>query len=197
MSDIVTLSVENDFNGNFIAEYISQFTDYVNNSGQVVPTMLYVSSFSGDEIICQFSDVLSGAEDTAVHTLAGSFVYVEPILYNVADTFIPKVTDINTTSYTRIAPYFYPGTNSISTIQALIFIGNKDSGATNYSVRLEDITHSQTICEETFTNNTEGFNVISSVSNIPETNSLLEVQVKISGGDSSTYAHINSISLAI
>ncbi len=196
MTTTPVLSLEEDFNGNFQPEYFNQFTEYVNNSGQINATMEYILSFSEDDIVCQFDGEVTPSEEILLKALASNFVYVEPIYYNSYDTFVPRQADFNLTSYQKVASYPYPGTTTAASIQALIVVSNKDSGVTNYTIRLEDVTHSLTICEATFTNNVETTNTLATISNLPSSKSIFEIQIKKTGGTGSDYAHIQSISVA-
>jgi hypothetical protein len=68
-----------------------------------------------------------------------------------------------------------------------------DSSITDYTVRLYDPTNNNVICSSTLTNVNEMITDLGSISNLPQNDTQLEVQVKVTGGTGKVYAYINSI----
>jgi hypothetical protein len=80
-----------------------------------------------------------------------------------------------------------------SPLTKICFVSYKDANVTNYSIRIFNKTNDQIIAEKICTNTSEEINVITSISNLPLTTSIFEVQIKKTGGNPSQYVYLESV----
>lgn len=118
-----------------------------------------------------------------------------PIVFSNIINCVPKNTKTNNTTYVREDLFVYEGSNISGELKKIVAFGYKDSGVTNFSIKIYDKTNNLIIAENTFTDSSENFLDITPLSNIPTTRSLIEILIKKTGGTISDYAHIENISL--
>lgn len=103
-----------------------------------------------------------------------------------------RETSFKNAVYTSMARYAYQGSIKEGDITKITCIAYKDSGITNYSVRLFDSTHNKVLAENTFTNNTEEIIELTPISNIPDKPAILDLQIKKTGGTNIQKVYIDN-----
>ena len=73
--------------------------------------------------------------------------------------------------------------------------GYMDAALSSYSACLYDPINDQVLAEQVLTNTVSGIQDLGTITNLPSADTLLEFQVKIVGGSSGNYAHVESIFL--
>jgi hypothetical protein len=101
----------------------------------------------------------------------------------------------NNTVYKRVASFEYPGTLFIAPISSIVALCYCDVGVTNYYIRAVNVADSTIMCEGVFNNTTETSVSLDSITNLPLTNSTIELQIKKTGGSSKTYVYIDSVTI--
>jgi hypothetical protein len=105
-----------------------------------------------------------------------------------------KFTSTKNASYTAMYAFTYTG-SEINTIDKLTLLSYMDAGITSYDVRLFDVTHSTVITSANYSNTTQAIKTISSVSNLPTTDSIFEVQARKNGGSANSLIYIDDITI--
>lgn len=147
-----------------------------------------------DQVIIIFDDEICPKELMQLNAL---------IIAHVPDTSKPKENyytvyprndSVRTSSYKAIGSFKYGGSNSVGTIDYIETISNIDLGVTSYSVRIYDKTNNQILAEKTgMTNVVEEVQDLGEISNVPVETSVLEIQLKRTGGTEYDYAYIDSV----
>jgi len=169
----------------------------INNNTTINSTNLCTSIDTSDvnNIIMNFSSALSNPDQVnALVAILGNYVFVESVItYSNLLNITLSVIKVNTPVYYRIASFIYTGSDSLGSIKQIYMSSYMDTGATSYSVRINDFTNNNVIDENTFTNTSEDITVLVPINNIPVGTALIEVLAKVAGDDSNTYAYINSV----
>ena len=189
MSSTYTKSIASDFGGSFSPR---QFHDEIENDVTITTNLIGINT-TGDAVDIIFSSALSGAEETQLNSLISSYSYQQMFETKNIVTVNPKVESVNTDSYRRIMVYIYPG-NVYNTINNIKVVSYMDSGITSYDIQIRNATNGTTIVTKNLTNTTEQINDLGTLSNIPNSEARLEISVKKTGGNSSKYVYIESIS---
>lgn len=92
-------------------------------------------------------------------------------------------------TYEVIITLTVPG-ESVNPVENIKLLSYKDNGITSYDIRIYDATNNQIISETNFSNNLLEINTISNLSNLPSTESIIEIQTKKNGGNNSKNVHI-------
>ncbi|QKF94442.1 hypothetical protein QKU48_gp0984 [Fadolivirus algeromassiliense] len=135
----------------------------------------------GDAIEIIFTNELNDEQKVILNTLVTQWDNLTPITYNQIVPISLKANGISNTIYKRYGVYGYLGSKYIGEIKKISIVSYMDN-ATNYSVRIYDVTNSKIIVESVFTNKTEMMLDMGQLSNIPETASVIEIQIKKTGG---------------
>ena len=150
---------------------------------------------TGDNIDIIFDRDLTPDEHIALDNLVTSHINTDPkkkqIFYNIT----PKKSDITTkNSYTQVSIFKYGGSNIIGPINYIEIISNKDPDVTSYDVRVINIKTGDIIAEKTeMTNNSLEIHDLGTISNIPTTAGIFELQAKKIGESRKSSIHIESI----
>lgn len=86
----------------------------------------------------------------------------------------------NIGSYARIATFIFRG--DIFTINNVKFVGYMDSNVSSYDVRIINSSNTDILAEQTFSNTAEQVNTIATISNIPISETVLEIHAKKNSG---------------
>lgn len=78
-------------------------------------------------------------------------------------------------------------------IDSISIMSRLDGSVTSYDVRVFDVTHNNILATANFNNASFQLNDMGTISNIPEEESLLEVQIKKNGGDGRV--HLSEITI--
>lgn len=85
--------------------------------------------------------------------------------------------------YEVIMSLTIPGENT-NAIQSINVLSYKTSNITSYDIKIYDATNNNTIAESNFSNNNLTNNNMGTLTNLPSTESIIEVQAKKNGGNS-------------
>lgn len=184
-----TKSKATDFGGNLKT---GKFHKEIVAEGGIAPTLLRVDTVD-DVVDIVFDAALSGGEQTTLTTLIGNHDHTVPVTYNNVSKISLKNETISTSTYKRFGTFIYPGSNHTGTIAKICGIGHMDIGVTSYSIKVDDKTNGTTIAVNTFTDTTEGFINLGTVSNIPTEEAMIEICVKKTGGTGNKKAYLDSI----
>lgn len=140
--------------------------------------------------------VISPTSDNQVLSLdstdpkGAKFIDVKNILPTQAFKAHAAISDrTNSTTYETLIRLTVPGENTAS-VQSIDVVSFKDSGASSYDVRV--MTKSgDVIAEANFTNNDDVINDMGTLNNLPANKTQIEIQVKKTGGNNNTYAHLS------
>jgi hypothetical protein len=111
-------------------------------------------------------------------------------------SFSPLQISTTNSSYERVIAFTYAGSAELGAITEFCIIAYKDAAPTNYQVRCVNLSAASVVLfEGTFTNTTEGIQTITSISNVPTTKSLLEIQVRRVGGGSTTKVYLSGLTV--
>ena len=148
----------------------------------------------GDAIEITFDGTLSGEDAVKLHNIVTNWDNNTVIKYDkVINTSLSSMNGIVNTLYKRCGVYGYDGITTVGRIKKITIVGYKDSGVTNYSVRIFDVTNSETIVEATFDNETENVLDMGILNNIPNDSAIIEIQIKKSGGTNAQKSYVSNI----
>lgn len=167
------------------------------NENESISDCLYIDTVD-DNIYLYFPLMLSDAEITILESIMAAHVPPPPSLTLLSAVVIPTNLDrTNNTTYTKFCTYTYLGTIRESPLKSIYVVGHMDSGVTDYSIRILDITNNLVIVEQTFTNTAESSLDLGVLSNIPVNQAILEMQIRKSGGNNSKRVYVNSLALYV
>jgi len=185
MPTTYTKSLSSDFGGSLKSE---QFHEEIVASS-IVPALNAVNT-TGDVVDIVFASALSGAEQTTLDTLITNHTPdTTPELNNKRIVSVRNRGSTDAT-YKVYGKFTFPG----STNASVKTISRMQAGATDYSIKIYDFTNDQTITENTYTNVPAAINNVV-CSNVPASEAIWEVQVKVSSPGSDKKMHINSVSV--
>lgn len=186
MTKIFNYSVGSDFDGNFNP---GQFFHEIESSN--IEKRCFHSKQDGDSVEIVFETDLSGSEETILNSLVSSHI----IRYNFETppfTFQPVV--VKSTTWKQVLSFYINGTNNSQIIQEVKLYSKQQNGGSNYKVRLYDVTNSKTIFEETYTNTSFTSHNITSFSNHPDEEAILELHMKSGSRNKKCYLNACKIS---
>lgn len=141
--------------------------------------LVAVSPESDDLLVVSNSGTSSG-----VGWINGSPNTPITVLLNVSTSLI-------SIGYEKVAEFTYIP-SEYGTITSIKVISFRNSGATSYDVRLMDVTNSNTIADENFTNTNLELHDLT-LSNLPSNIATIEIQLQSNGGLLNNAANIKGI----
>ena len=192
MATKYTYSIINDF-GNHIN--ISNFDKEVRNEPTITTATFTRIETLGDEVYVWFDGPITSGEQIilaniiANHDSTPSFV-IDCIMQ-------VKILQQKTTNtiYTAVGNIIYPGASIMSSIRKIKSISYMDSDVTSYDLICRDLTANQTIAEITFNNTGIQINDWGALSNVPSTESIIEISARKTGGGADSAIYVNNVSL--
>lgn len=97
-------------------------------------------------------------------------------------------------TYTTLYAFIYPGAD-VGTLEKISVISYMDAGPTSYDIQIYDVTHSNAIATQNFSNTTPAINTITSFSNIPNSDSIIEVRAKKNGVSVLTNVYVEDLNV--
>ena len=175
-----------------MAEYTYLITDFTNG---INPSQFHMEILASnitvdvvgitchdDDVHIAFESNISGSEQTTLDTLVANHVPSTSKPKNKFYTICPKTTTITSTNYFAVGSSVYRGSANIGPIDYIEIIANKDSLATSYDLRVVNKSTGDVIASKTGNTNTSLTAIdLGTISNIPENNTLLEIQVRKNG----------------
>lgn len=134
-------------------------------------------SFTGDTFYLSFSITLSSGQQSALTTIINEHTATTDPVGDTVLAYRLASTTFGSTSYQSCGSFEFPGRN-IDTLTNIHVLASANSG--NYSIRVFDITNSNTIAEATFTNTVDALNDLGTISNEPYGPAIIDVQIKVS-----------------
>jgi len=148
----------------------------------------------GDAIDITFSEQLSSQDAVKLHNIITEWDSNTLIEYNKVNSItLSTASGTVSTSYRRAGVYGYDGSSTVGKLKKITIVGYRDDGAVSYSVRVFDINNSETIAEATFNNNSDDVMDMGTLNNIPDESTVLEIQVKKTGGTIAHKAYISTM----
>jgi len=147
---------------------------------------------SGNNVNIIFESALDGAEQTVLSSVVSNH---KPIVNNDFRNITFNPSEKEDTVYSLVVPFYYGGSRAEGSINEFTIVSNMDPTLSSYSVRVFDVSSKLTLAEETFSNTNLGANTLSSVSNVPEDETMLELHAKITGLSGKVY--IQSAKLSV
>lgn len=173
-----TKSYATDFSSQLVNHQLQEVIEADTN---ITTTILRVDR-TGDVVDIVFESEPSVGEKTLIDAHIAS--HSSMITEEPDDQFvmIPKKDYYNNKTYTRFLSFEYIGSNikRITGISVKSYVQKSDS---TYSILVEDDSGGNTIAENTFTNMTEQYNVLTPLSSIPSTTANITFSVKSPGKD--------------
>lgn len=179
MTTTYTKSLPSDFSGNLHGEQLKKEI----NSTIITPNCIVVKN-TGDDVDIIFESALSAGQQTTLDNLISNHSPNNNTPKNNLFTYTPRTTYSSSLVYQRVGgPFKYQGSDNVGNIDYIEVVAYKDALPTSYDVRIYDSTNGTVLAESTgLTNTDEQIIDLGTISNIPSGPSLLEVQVKQSGG---------------
>lgn len=141
----------------------------------------------GDMIALTFSSELSESEMTIVNNIFQT--RDNPVIRGDKIITIYPMINIKATTYQIFSRF--PFRNwKITNIEVSGFM---DPTIMSYTVRVYDPTNDQILAQKTLTNTVASVSDIGTISNLPNGNVELEIQAKITGGQTGKYVYIESV----
>lgn len=191
MASTYTYSLSSDFGGNLRISHLH--LDVIAEAG-ITPTLTRID-MEGDNVDIVFDSALSAGEQTTLNNVVSAYTYVTPVNYDNTIKFNIKNRETSNTSYTREDTLIYEGSNNTGDIKKILAVGYMDSGVTNFSIKINDKTNNNIIAENSFTDTTESILELTPISNVPTERSILELQIKKTGGAGSKKCYVDSVTL--
>ena len=186
-----TYSIANPSHFNGTEPNLNQLETEITNSS--IATAISHSGRTDDAVDIVFDSQISAGDQTTLTGLVSAHTPVVITPYTILGTITPRNTEFNNTSYIRIGSFTYPGTNYSDSITKISSIAYKDSGVTNYSIRVYDSKNDAEIASGTFSNTLEEVCDLTNISNLPSGVGKFEVHIKKTGGQGNKKVHIDSI----
>jgi hypothetical protein len=150
-----------------------------------------------DLLSIMFDIALTSSEISSLNSLILAHVALLTSQTNIDNTTIENITcNINTngnnsTVYKKIGVYLYIGSiyKNISKICAVSYTDK----ASSYSIRVYDVTNKKVICEGIFNNSTSDLQNLGTISNLPKTKSIFEIQSKTTNKSATAFCELITI----
>jgi len=148
-------------------------------------------SLRGSKLVIHFQSVLNIDEETNLVSTISTHNpnYTEEIAEQAVNLEV-RVPNVGLLNYQTVTEYLYPGSVHGLKIKSLKLLTTLQGGS-SYNVRFVDITNGNELKSGSFSNTTESIISLSNLTNIPTTESVLEIQVKVLTG----IVNIKNISL--
>jgi hypothetical protein len=189
MTESYSISDPSHFNG--IIPHLVHLQEEIQSSS-IVTQISHITRL-GDNVDIVFSSSISASEKTTLDGLVSAHNPENYTEYYTIGLVTPRNNEFSQKDYKRIGTFIYSGTNTSPEITRISAVSYQDSGITNYSIRIYDDKTHNTIASGTFTNETEDICVLENITNLSNTESVLEIQVKKTGGNGNMKVHIDSV----
>lgn len=158
-----------------------------------IETPLVSTNPYGDAIEITFSGTLSSQEGVKLHNIITEWDSNTLVKYNKVDSITLSSLSGASGSHKRVGIYGYDGAATVGELKKITLVGYKDFGITSYCVRIFDINNSKIIAEAMFNNNSDDVMDMGPLSNIPDEPTVLEIQVKKTGGTNAQKVYISTM----
>ena len=165
----------------------------------IAPSLYTVNNENGgDDVNIVFASALSAGEKTTLDALVSAHTVVISVFYTSLIPIQTRTDDYKNTNYIRLGSTTFPGVKAIGSIHKITSYSYMDNAVTSYSIKLIDKQSGLTIAEGTFTNTEEERQDLGTISNMPTSETTLEIFGKRTGGTGKNkYFHINNVTLCV
>ena len=171
---IYNYSISGDFQGGLVN--IGQLNNEINASS--ISTTCNGVNTVDDSLHVNFSSSLSASDITTLDSLISSHVFVETVVYTPIYQLFPRtITFGNIDTYEKICSIIYNGSVDLP-LKKISIVSQQDDISGSYCIKVYNSTLNLTIAEVTYTNTEFEINDIVNLTNIPYTNSIIEIQGK-------------------
>lgn len=190
MTATYTKSLSGDFSGNL---NITQLFNQIENS-EIVPSCVTIKNKS-DDVDIIFVSSLSSGEEAILDNIVSNYIIDNSKPYNNFLTLTPNKTKITSnSSYSNIYTFKYGGSIKTGLIDYIEIISYTDSNTDSYDIRVVDQNSAIVLASANFTNNKPEICDLGTISNIPEHETILEIQGK-QNGEKKKNIYIESINV--
>jgi len=183
-------SVTSDFGGT--NPILNQLHNEIDSESGITKTLNGISK-TNDNVDIIFDESLSAGEQTTLDGIVSSHTPVSITHFRLTDTVMCHRTSTITTEYVLMDSFVYNGSVSVGDIIQFNVDCRMDTGVTNFTIRIFDVTKEKNIAEGTFNNTNNQINAITSISNLPRTQSIFEILMKKTGGSTTLKAYLNFV----
>lgn len=150
----------------------------------------------GDVLYITFSDAITGGEKTSLDTIVLNHDPTQPIIDKTKSlTIFPNTRDVTSTSYIVIGSFIYQGSNT-NNIVGIDILSKKEPSVTSYDVTIVEKTSNQYITTGNFTNDSYQVQSFATISNIPQTTTIMDISCRINKtGTATKHAIIEQVIL--
>lgn len=192
MMTTYTKSKSSDFGGNINQR---QLHNEIMLEEGIIPALIGID-FTGDVIDIIFDSILSAGEEIILNTLISNHIPDNSKSRGNFYIVIPQKNSIKTGVYTKCATFKYDGSDVVGDIDYVDIISYMDTDVISYNARVYDKTNNTILCEKVgITNLTETIDSLGLISNVPTSQSILELQIQKIGGNNKDYIYIDSINI--
>jgi hypothetical protein len=157
-------------------------------------TTLFNIKTVGENVKIVFDSPLSTVDKMTLDSIISSHVPNSSKIKGEPHIFYPKNNKVKTAFYAKVGILIYGGSNSIGTINFIETVSWMDPSIDSYNIRIIDKTNGKIVVEtEEISNTVEQIVDLGTVSNIPKTDTIFEIQAKRNGGTNESYVHIDII----
>jgi hypothetical protein len=168
-----------DYNINVLK--LQHFKDYIRtNYPSLTINYIVTNSASGNNSVSiEFNETLTTTQKNLINTTVYSYVNDTSNTLDFLLAFPLNQIKFNSTSFTNITDFIYRPTQG--NLQEISPISMKNSlESFTYSIRVIDLTNAKLIGEITgLSNSIKTKNIISSLTNLPDSESIFEIQAKL------------------
>lgn len=177
---------------------LSNFTQYILDNHTVTVNYTVIDTGKNNQnnsISIEFNSILDQTTIDAINTSVKTYTNpIDPVI-DFSNTYPLVPTKIVSTDYTKVSSFsFNPNVGSLSIININSFKNSKETF--DYSLRILDLTNGKVIQEQSGLNNIQESNVsLNTLNNIPNTNSIFEIQAKLDSTNTTGGIIVNSFEL--
>lgn len=169
-----TYSKTSDFSGTLDAYQLQ--TEIIAESS-ITPAIQSVN-IDGDVVTIIFASALSESEQTTLATVISN--HVVAARYRRSMNIPIAMVATTSTIYNAVKIFEYGGSIRMPLVNLKV-ISEMDEGGTSYDVRICDVPNNTVICSANFTNESLAINNMGTISNLPLTETIFEVHIKVNG----------------
>lgn len=157
----------------------------------VSPVLTGITDIDAENVRFDFDSSLSGGQITTLDNIISEYTPIIPedVPEKFADVYINKT--ISSSAYSVCGSFFFPGTLSGGSISKIKVLSNLTNGSIFY-IKIYDKNNKKVIAETSFTNTNSAYNDVGTLSNLPFSSTIIEIQAK---SPSSSKAYIDNASI--
>lgn len=175
---IYTYSLSTDFPDGLVTNQFHKILKEANT----ISVQFFGLNVYDDVVEIIYESSLSGAEEIELNSIISSYIPLEGPEKNKFFQVFPSVTSVISLSWTSVGIFKYAGSVVDGLINYVDLIARTGSSLTTYDARVVNTANGQILCSVSGLNNTTyQLNDLGVISNIPEEETILDIQVKRNG----------------